>query len=200
MCILNFGTFLCRPLQNNGKWSNCEFFILFHRTYEFRFWIKFKRIVQVVRVGTQAADHPNCSRHRDMWSHTFTVFTRRKRPLTAWFKWSVEMLHKTQNFAPFYPECWYNVKKKWIKITYRMYLVSCSAFLWRFQSLELWHPRLIHNITARLANSAAGRGISLLNFAHFLPLPRVPRHPASRKSKPDSFWRSRPKIAEFACL
>ena len=33
------------------------------------------------------------------------------RPHSASFKWSVEMLHKTQNFAPFDPKCWYNVRK-----------------------------------------------------------------------------------------
>ena len=63
----------------------------------------------------------------------FALGTRHSAP-----KWSLEMLHKTQNFAPVNPKCWYNVK--WIKITYRMFLASCSAILWRFQSLETDTP------------------------------------------------------------
>ena len=53
------------------------------------------------------------------------------------------MLHKTQNFAPFDPKCWYNVRKiNKLKITYRTFLVSCTAILMRFQSLETDTPRL----------------------------------------------------------
>ena len=66
-----------------------------------------------------------------------TLFCKARTRHSA-LKWSVEMLHKTQNFAPFNPKCWYNVK--WIKITYRMFLASCSAILWRFQSLETDTP------------------------------------------------------------
>ena len=67
-----------------------------------------------------------------------------------------------------------------------MFLVSCTVFLWRFQSLETEAP----TYTAE----------RLLNLANFLSLPRVPRHSASEKSKPDSLRRSTPKMVEIACL
>ena len=40
-----------------------------------------------------------------------------------------------QLLALFYPKCWYNVRKV-NQDNYRMFLVSCSAFLLRFQSFE----------------------------------------------------------------
>ena len=48
-------------------------------------------------------DHPNCS--RPLMSHTYVIhtFTVRKRLLSAWFKWSVEMLLKI-GFCNFWPQ------------------------------------------------------------------------------------------------
>ena len=42
--------------------------------------------------------------------------------------------------------------ERWIKITYHMFLVSPPAFLWSFESLGIWHPRLIHNKTTSIYN------------------------------------------------
>ena len=52
---------------------------------------------------------------------------------------SVEMLHKTQNFAPFDPKCWYNVRKiKKDKLPCVLVAFSCTLF-WRFQKHTVSH-------------------------------------------------------------
>ena len=55
-------------------------------------------------------------------------------------------------------------------MTYRMFLVSCSEFLWRFQSLETDTPKkyIINDKALQIRRPAAAE--CPLNFAHFLPL------------------------------
>ena len=68
------------------------------------------------------------------------VMSRAKRPHPAWFKGSVEMLHKTQNFAPLDPKCWYNVRKmNQDNLTYVFIVVFCD--LVAFSVAWNWHPR-----------------------------------------------------------
>ena len=64
------------------------------------------------------------------WSYTrhliSYVYCVSYRLNSAWFKWSVEMLHKTQNFSLFVPKCWYNVRKR-IKI-----IVEVAWWVWSY--------------------------------------------------------------------
>ena len=55
------------------------------------------------------------------------------------------------------------------------------AFLWCFESLAAGAPTEELKEGKRHAALSADRAERLLDFAHFFPLPRVPRHPASGK-------------------
>ena len=59
--------------------------------------------------------------------------------------------------------------ERWIKITYHMFLVSPPAFLWSFESLEIWHPRLILNKTTSIYNVSV-QGFSASNSADGPPV------------------------------
>jgi len=71
------------------------------------------------------------------------------------------------------------------------------AILWGFESLAAGARVQKKKRKTRRASSMANRANSPRNFVHFLPLARVPRHPASGKGKPDNFGRSVPKIVGF---
>ena len=53
------------------------------------------------------------------------------------------------------------------------------AFLWCFESLAAGAPTEELKEGKRHAALSDDRAERLLDFTHFIPLPRVPRHPAS---------------------
>ena len=55
------------------------------------------------------------------------------------------------------------------------------AFLWCFESLAAGAPTEELKEGKRHAALSVDRAERLLDFIHFIPLPRVPRHPASGK-------------------
>ena len=81
------------------------------------------------------------------WCHTRHVipyiYCILWRPHSAWFNWLVEMLRKTQNFAPFDPKRWYNVRKvNKDNLPYVFSVVFCV--LVAFSNAWSWQARLIH--------------------------------------------------------
>ena len=88
-----------------------------------------------------------------LWCHVWHVipyiFCISYRLLSAWCNWSVEMVHKTQNLAPFDPKYWYNVRKMSKgKLLFVFSVVVFCIFVTCSVSWN-WHPRLIHNKTIK---------------------------------------------------
>ena len=98
-------------------------------------WLNFRarRQFEILKVRPQA-DHPICLRHRDatrdMWSHTCNATLGFIQVIGKNASQILHLLIQNVNI----------MQEKWIKITYRMFLASCSAFLWRCQSLETAPP------------------------------------------------------------
>ena len=97
-------------------------------------------LFQLVRAE---ADYPSFSRLRDvtpdMWSHTFAVICNARSRLD----WSdrKKCFIKHRSLYVLIPNVDIRLEK-WIKITFRMSLMSSSAFLWCFEYLETNTPNL----------------------------------------------------------
>ena len=99
------------------------------------------------------------------------------------------MVHKIPNFASFDPKLWYNVSQmNKVNLRYVVCVVFCVFMV--FWVACRWRPDRRRKEGTRHAALSADRAERLLDFVHFIPLPRAPRHPASDKWKPPGFVRS----------